>query len=70
LRGLTTGYVELASADSVGTCIIVGGQFSSWIPALAGLRLEPLAIFVDDDRAIAVVRSAVGLNTIIAIRPN
>jgi hypothetical protein len=60
LRGLTSGTISVGEAGLRGSCIMIGDQFSAWIPHVGVLSLKIVGILLKSNRMLDLIDKTFG----------
>ena len=60
LRGLTSGVITVGDTGVRGSCILVGDQFSAWLPHVGFLGLKLTGVLLRSDNLLSLIEHKVG----------
>jgi hypothetical protein len=60
LRGLTSGVINVGDTGVRGSCILVGDQFSAWLPHVGFLGLKLVGVLLSSNQLLSLIEDKVG----------
>jgi hypothetical protein len=60
LRGLPSGVITVGDTGVKGSCILIGDQFSSWIPHVGFLGLKVTGVLLKSSKLFDLIESKFG----------